>query len=101
MHPPSANSRFLYILQSFAGAAREFRRQVFFHLPKRVSKRNVNVVNTINKETDEHSEIDDKHVSFMDLLELVGRLITCKDITGSTSFRWMFYLYIFMPSFYK
>ena len=36
------------------------------------------------------------NVSFMDLLELVGRLITCKDITGSTSFRWMFYLYIFI-----
>lgn len=33
-------------------------------------------------------------VSFIELLELVGRLITCKDINGSTSFRLMFYLYI-------
>ena len=41
-------------------------------IPKRVSKRNVNVVNTINKETDEHSEIDDKHVSFMDLYICAG-----------------------------
>ena len=33
-------------------------------------------------------------VSFIELLELVGQLITCKDISGSTSFRWGFYVYI-------
>lgn len=32
--------------------------------------------------------------SFLELLELVGKLISCKDIQGSTSFRWGFYLYI-------
>ncbi len=32
--------------------------------------------------------------SFIDLLKLVGQLITCKDIKGSTSFRWGFYVYI-------
>lgn len=32
--------------------------------------------------------------SFEDLLKLVVQLITCKDIKGSTSFRWGFYLYI-------
>lgn len=32
--------------------------------------------------------------SFLELLELVGNLITCKDIKGSTSFRWGFYIYI-------
>ncbi len=32
--------------------------------------------------------------SFVDLLKLVGELIACKDIKGSTSFRWGFYVYI-------
>lgn len=32
--------------------------------------------------------------SFVELLELVGKLIAAKDIAGSTSFRWGFYLYI-------
>lgn len=32
--------------------------------------------------------------TFLELLELVGKLISCKDIQGSTSFRWGFYLYI-------
>lgn len=36
----------------------------------------------------------DTGISFEELLKLVVRLITCKDIKGSTSFRWGFYLYI-------
>ena len=32
--------------------------------------------------------------TFVELLELVGRLISCKDINGIQSFRWGFYLYI-------
>ncbi|MCI5745314.1 MAG: hypothetical protein MR270_03430 [Erysipelotrichaceae bacterium] len=33
--------------------------------------------------------------TFLELLKLVGQLITCKDISGSTrSFRWGFYIYI-------
>ena len=34
--------------------------------------------------------------TFLELLELVGRLIAAKDIAGSTNFRWGFYLYIFI-----
>ena len=33
-------------------------------------------------------------ISFVELIKLVGRLISCKDVKGSTSFRWGFYLYI-------
>lgn len=36
--------------------------------------------------------VDD--ISFIELLNLVGNLITCKEINGSISFRWGFYLYI-------
>lgn len=32
--------------------------------------------------------------TFLELLELVGKLITCKDINGSRSFRYGFYIYI-------
>lgn len=32
--------------------------------------------------------------SFLELLELVGKLITCKDINGVQSFRWGFYVYM-------
>ncbi len=32
--------------------------------------------------------------SFIELLQLIGRLITCKDVSGYPTFRWGFYLYI-------
>jgi hypothetical protein len=32
--------------------------------------------------------------SFLELMELVGRLISCKDINGFQTFRWGFYVYI-------
>lgn len=34
------------------------------------------------------------NITFVELLKLVGNLITCKEIQGSQSFRWGFYLYI-------
>lgn len=34
--------------------------------------------------------------TLVELFELVGKLITCKDINGSTSFRFGFYIYIFV-----
>ena len=35
-----------------------------------------------------------KNNSFVELLELVAKLITCKDINGVQSFRWGFYVYM-------
>ena len=32
--------------------------------------------------------------SFIELLQLIGKLITCKDVSGYPTFRWGFYLYI-------